>query len=140
MPSRTLVKVKPDAYKAGNVGNIIAVFEKNGFQIKGLKVIHLTKQKAEQFYAIHKERPFFGELVEFMTSGPVVPIVLEWSGSDAVSKAREVIGATDPKEAAPGTVRKLYAKDKGENAIHGSDSDENAATEIAFYFQSSELL
>lgn len=140
MTKRTLVKVKPDAFAAGHVGDIIAVFEKAGFMIKGLKVVQLSKERAEKFYEIHKERPFFQELVNFMISGPVVPIVLEVSEGDAVSKAREVIGATDPQEAAEGTVRKLFAKDKGENAIHGSDSDENAAQEIAFYFSPEELI
>ena len=104
----------------------------------GMRLMRMSRQQAQEFYAIHRERPFYGELVEFMTSGPVVPMALE--REDAVAKYREVIGATDPAEAAEGTVRRLYAESKGRNAVHGSDSDENAAAEIRFFFQDDELV
>ncbi|HET7274346.1 MAG TPA: nucleoside-diphosphate kinase [Longimicrobiaceae bacterium] len=136
--SRTLAIVKPDAVAAGNAGNIIAHLEEKGFRILATRMTRLTQAQAGEFYAIHRERPFYGELVEFMTSGPVIPIALE--RDDAVANLREVIGATDPAEAADGTIRKLYAQSKGKNAIHASDSDDNAQTEIAFFFSGSELL
>lgn len=136
--SRTLAIVKPDATAAGNAGKIIAHLEGEGFQVKALRLTHLTAAQAGDFYAVHRERPFYGELVEFMTSGPCIPMVLE--RDDAVPHLRDVIGATDPAEAAEGTVRKLYAESKGRNAIHASDSDENAAREIAFFFSQAELL
>jgi nucleoside-diphosphate kinase len=136
--SRTLAIVKPDATGAGKAGKIIAHLENGGFSVKALRLTHLTRAQAEEFYAVHRERPFYGELVEFMTSGPCIPMVLE--ADDAVPALRDAIGATDPAEAAEGTVRKLYAESKGRNAIHASDSDENAAREIAFFFSESELL
>jgi nucleoside-diphosphate kinase len=133
MPSnRTLAIIKPDAFGSGKAGKIIALLEDKGFKVRGARVESLSQDRAGQFYAVHKERPFYGELVQFMTSGPVMPLVLEKDG--AVAALREAIGATDPAEAAEGTVRKLYAESKGRNAIHASDSDENAANEIAFFF------
>jgi nucleoside-diphosphate kinase len=130
--SRTLAIIKPDAVAAGNAGKIIAHLEGAGFRIVAMKMVHLSREQAGEFYAVHRERPFYGELVEFMTSGPAIPIALE--GDDAVAKYRETIGATDPAEAAEGTIRRLYAESKGRNAVHGSDSDENAAVEIRFFF------
>ena len=133
MPSnRTLAIIKPDAFGGGKAGKIIALLEDKGFKVRGAKVEDLSQDRAGQFYAVHRERPFYGELVQFMTSGPVMPLVLE--KENAVASLREAIGATDPAEAAEGTVRKLYAESKGRNAIHASDSDENAANEIAFFF------
>ncbi len=139
MMEQTLVKIKPDAYKNGSAGAIIAHLEKKGFTIRAMKLTQLTTEQARQFYAVHKERPFFNDLVAFITSGPVVPMVLEIEGN-AVTKAREVIGATDPAEAADDTIRKLFGTDKEKNAIHGSDSKENAALEIAFYFSQREMI
>jgi nucleoside-diphosphate kinase len=136
--SRTLAIIKPDATGAGRAGKIVAHLEQGGFTVKALRLTWLTRAQAEEFYAVHRERPFYGELVEFMTSGPCIPMVLE--ADDAVARLREAIGATDPAEAAEGTVRKLYAESKGRNAIHASDSDDNAAREIAFFFSESELL
>lgn len=130
--SRTLAIIKPDAVAAGNAGKIIAHLEGAGFRIVAMKLVHLSREQAGEFYAVHRERPFYGELVEFMTSGPCIPMALE--ADDAVAKYRETIGATDPAEAAEGTIRKLYAESKGRNAVHGSDSDENAAAEIRFFF------
>jgi nucleoside-diphosphate kinase len=130
--SRTLAIIKPDAVAAGNTGKIIAHLEGAGFRVVAMKMVHLSREQAGEFYAVHRERPFYGELVEFMTSGPCVPLALE--ADDAVAKYRETIGATDPAEAAEGTIRKLYAESKGRNAVHGSDSDENAANEIRFFF------
>ena len=135
---RTLTIVKPDAFGAGKAGLIIALLEKSGFQLKAARVVHLTESQAGQFYEVHKGRPFYAELVNFMSSGPCMPLVLE--RDDAVSTLRTVIGATDPAEAADGTVRKLYAESKGRNAIHASDSDDNAAIESAFFFAGSEIL
>lgn len=129
---RTLSIIKPDAVEGQHIGEILAMIEKAGLRIVEMKMLHLTKAQAEEFYAIHKERPFFGELVEFMTRSPVVVSVLE--GEDAVAKYRQVMGATNPAEAAEGTIRKAFAKDVGENSVHGSDSPENAAKEIAFFF------
>jgi nucleoside-diphosphate kinase len=136
--SRTLAIIKPDAVAAGNAGKIIAHLEENGFRMLGLRLTRLTRERAGEFYAVHRERPFYPELVEFMTSGPVIPIALE--RDDAVATLREVIGATDPAEAAEGTVRKLYAESKGRNAIHASDSDENARREVAFFFAEPDLV
>jgi len=136
--SRTLAIVKPDAVAAGHTGKIIAHLQKEGFRVLGMKMTRLSREQAGEFYAVHRERPFYGELVEFMTSGAVVPLALERDG--AVARLREVIGATDPAEAAEGTIRKLYAESKGKNAIHASDSDENAAVEVAFFFAESELV
>ena len=129
---RTLSIIKPDAVEGQHIGEILAMIEKAGLRIVEMKMLHLTKQQAEDFYDIHRERPFFGELVEFMTRSPVVVSVLE--GEDAVAKYRQVMGATNPAEAAEGTIRKAFAKDVGENSVHGSDSAENAAREIAFFF------
>lgn len=136
--SRTLAIIKPDAVASGYTGRIIAHLQEAGFRILGIRMMRLTQEQAGAFYAVHRERPFYGELVEFMTSGPVVPLVLE--AENAVPRLREVIGATDPAEAAEGTIRKLYAESKGRNAIHASDSDENAANEVAFFFPASELI
>ncbi len=135
---RTFSILKPDATQRNLTGAINAVIEKAGLRIVAQKRIRMTRQQAEAFYAVHKERPFFGELVEFMTSGPVVVQVLE--GDNAVARYREVMGATNPAQAAEGTIRKLYAENKGRNAVHGSDSDENAAIEIAFFFSGTELV
>lgn len=129
---RTLSIIKPDAVKRNLIGKILARFEENGLKIAEMKMMHLTRAEAEQFYAIHKARPFFGELVEFMTSGPVVVQVLE--GDNAVARNRDIMGATNPKEAAPGTIRRDFAASIGENCVHGSDSKENAVTEISFFF------
>lgn len=134
---RTLTIIKPDAFGAGKAGLIIALLEKSGFRVKAARVLHLTTLQAGEFYGVHRERGFFGELVEFMTSGPCMPMVLE--RDDAVSTLRSVIGATDPAEAAEGTVRKLYAESKGRNAIHASDSDENASREAGFFFAECEV-
>ena len=134
----TLTIVKPDASGAGKAGKIIAHLEAQGFKVLGARVMHLTKAQAGEFYAVHKGRPFYDELVDFMTSGPCMPMVLE--KADAVAALRTAIGATDPAEAAEGTVRKLYAESKGRNAIHASDSDENAAREAGFFFANTEIL
>jgi nucleoside-diphosphate kinase len=134
----TLTIIKPDAFDAGKAGKIIALLEEKGFTIRAVRVMHLTKAQAGEFYAVHRERPFYGELVTFMTSGPCMPMVLQ--KADAVAALRDAIGATDPAEAAVGTVRKLYAESKGRNAIHASDSDENAQREARFFFAETELL
>jgi nucleoside-diphosphate kinase len=136
--SLTLAIVKPDAVGSGKAGKIIAHLEGAGFRVRALKLLRLSKEQAGAFYAVHRERGFYAELVEFMTSGPVIPMVLE--APDAVAKLRTAIGATDPAEAAGGTVRKLYAESKGRNAIHASDSDDNALREIAFFFSEHERL
>lgn len=133
----TLAIIKPDAVAAGNAGKVLAHLEAQGFVIKAARMVRLTTPQAEAFYAVHKERPFFRPLVTFMTSGPCIPLALE--RAEAVTKLREVIGATDPAEAKPGTVRKLYAQSKERNAIHASDSPENAAREVAFFFTEGEL-
>jgi len=134
----TLTIIKPDAFGANKAGKIIALLEEKGFRIKAARVMQLTQKQAGEFYAVHRERPFYGELVQFMTSGPCMPIVLE--KANAVLALRDAIGATDPAEAAAGTVRKLYAESKGRNAIHASDSDENAAREARFFFAETELI
>jgi nucleoside-diphosphate kinase len=136
--SQTLAIIKPDAVGSGKAGKILAHLEGAGFSVRALKLLSLSAEQAGAFYAVHQGRPFYDELVEFMTSGPVIPMVLE--ADDAVPLLRETIGATDPAEAAEGTVRKLYAESKGRNAIHASDSDENAANEIAFFFSDHERL
>jgi nucleoside-diphosphate kinase len=136
--SRTLTIIKPDAVGSGKAGKVLAHLESAGFTVKALRMTRLTEAQAREFYAVHKERPFYGDLVKFMTSGPCIPMVLEADG--AVGKLREVIGATDPVEAAEGTVRKLYAEDKERNAIHASDSDENAVIETGFFFSSQDIL
>jgi len=138
LSNRTLAIIKPDAVSENHVGDIIAMINKAGFKIKALKMIKLSEDAAKAFYEIHKEKPFYGELVEYMTSGPCVPIALE--KENAVEDYRKLIGATNPANAAEGTVRKLYAKSVQFNAVHGSDSDENAAKEIAFFFGSKELI
>jgi nucleoside-diphosphate kinase len=136
--SRTLAIIKPDAFGSGKAGKIIAHLEDAGFRILASQVLHLTDAQAGAFYEVHRERPFFGSLTRFMTSGPCMPIVLE--RDDAVAALRRTIGATDPAEADAGTVRKLYAESKERNAIHASDSDENAEREAAFFFSATELL
>jgi len=135
---RTLTIVKPDAFGAAKAGLIIALLEKEGFVLKSARVLHLSGEQAGEFYAVHKGRPFYAELVNFMSSGPCMPMILE--RDDAVATLRTVIGTTDPADAADGTVRKLYAESKGRNAIHASDSDENAILESAFFFAGSEAL
>jgi len=134
---RTLIIVKPDAVARGNTGNILALFEKNRLRILGLKRVHLSKKQAQGFYAVHRERPFFDSLTEFMSSGPCVPVVLE--GEQAISRVRELMGATDPGKASEGTIRKLYATDVEKNAVHGSDSPVSASTEIPYFFSATEL-
>lgn len=134
---RTLSIVKPDAVAKNSIGEILARFEKNGLRIVAAKMLHMDDEKAGGFYAEHKERPFYGELVEFMTSGPVVVQVLE--GDNAIAKNRELMGATDPAEADEGTIRKDFAESKGKNAVHGSDSPESAAREIAYFFADGEI-
>jgi nucleoside-diphosphate kinase len=136
--SYTLTIVKPDAFGSNKAGKVIAHLEAQGFRVRAARVLHLTKMQAEEFYGVHRERPFFGSLVTFMTSGPCMPLVLE--KADAVAALRKAIGATDPKEAEQGTVRALFAESKERNAIHASDSDENAARESRFFFSESELL
>jgi nucleoside-diphosphate kinase len=136
--SHTLAIIKPDAVESGKAGKILTHLESAGFSVKALRLTRLSTAQAGAFYAVHEGRPFYDELVEFMTSGRVIPMVLE--ADDAVTKLRETIGATDPAEAAEGTVRKLYAESKGRNAIHASDSDENAAIEIGFFFSTHERL
>jgi len=135
---RTFSIIKPDATKRNLTGKINAVFEDAGLRIVGQRRIRMTREQAEKFYEIHKERPFYGELVEFMTSGPVVVQVLE--GENAVARHREAMGATNPAEAAEGTVRKLYANSIGENSVHGSDSLENAQIEIAQFFTDDQIV
>jgi nucleoside-diphosphate kinase len=133
----TFTMIKPDAVKAGNIGNILAMINNAGFRIKAMKYTKLSSEKAGEFYAVHKERPFYGELVEFMSSGPIVAAVLE--KTNAVEDYRVLIGATNPAEAADGTIRKLYASNIGENAVHGADSDENALIEANFHFSGTEM-
>lgn len=133
----TFAMLKPDAVAAGNTGAILAHVQQAGFAIRAMRMTRLARVEAEAFYAVHRERGFYGELVEFMSSGPVVALVLE--APDAVAAWRTAIGATDPVEAAEGTIRKRFAESKGKNAVHGSDSDENAAREIAFFFPEREL-
>jgi nucleoside-diphosphate kinase len=135
---RTFSILKPDATKRNLTGAVNAVIEKAGLRIVGQRRIKMSKQDAETFYAVHKERPFFGELVEFMTSGPVVVQVLE--GENAVAKYREVMGATNPANADEGTIRKLFAQSMGENTVHGSDSAENAKIEIAQFFKDGDIV
>ena len=136
--SRTLTIVKPDAFAATKAGKIIAHLEAQGFRVRAARVMHLTTAQAQEFYGVHRERPFFGSLVAFMTSGPCMPLVLK--KTDAVASLRKAIGATDPKEAEQGTVRALFAESKERNAIHASDSDDNAARESRFFFSETELL
>jgi nucleoside-diphosphate kinase len=135
---KTLSIIKPNSTLDNNMGNIIAIFEKNGLRISAARFTKLSKEKAEGFYIEHKERPFFGELVNFMTSGPVMLMVLE--GDNAVAKNRELMGATNPANAAEGTIRKLYARSVGENSVHGSDSLASAEREIAYFFERNEIV
>ncbi|MEY3209825.1 MAG: hypothetical protein RIT28_306, partial [Pseudomonadota bacterium] len=134
---RTLSIIKPDAVKKGVIGAIIARFESEGLRIAAVRKVHLSLREAQGFYAVHSARGFFGELTEFMSSGPCVAIVLE--GENAIAKNREIMGATNPANAAEGTLRKLYADSVGENAVHGSDAPETAAVEIAYFFRGTEL-
>ncbi len=135
--NQTLAIIKPDAVAAGHAGAIITLIEKNGFKIRAMRMQHLTRGEAEGFYAVHKGKPFYAGLVEFMTEAPVVLLALEREG--AVLRWREVMGATNPEKADAGTVRKLYGSDIGRNASHGSDSDENAGIELAWFFRGSEI-
>jgi nucleoside-diphosphate kinase len=136
--NRTLTIIKPDAFNSGKAGLIVAHLEKAGFKVIAARVMRLSDSQAQAFYAVHKERPFFAPLVRFMTSGKCMPMVLE--RADAVASLRKAIGATDPAEAEAGTVRKLYAESKERNAIHASDSDENAEREAKFFFPEVELV
>jgi len=134
----TLTIIKPDAFASGKAGKIIAHLEEQGFKVLASRVMHLTQPEAGEFYAVHKDRPFFASLTTFMTSGPCMPMVLE--KPDAVAALRKAIGATDPAEAEAGTVRKLFAESKERNAIHASDSDENAEREARFFFAESDII
>ena len=134
---QTLSIIKPDAVAKNVIGEIESRFEQAGLRIVAAKMLHMSKEKAEEFYAVHRERPFYGELVDFISSGPVLVQVLE--GEQAISKNRDIMGATNPKEAAPGTIRADFADDICENAVHGSDAAETAAQEIAFFFSAEEI-
>ena len=136
--TRTFSIIKPDATRRNLTGAVTKMLEDGGLRVVASKRIHMTKEQAEGFYAVHKERPFFGELVEFMMSEPVVVQVLE--GEDAVKRNRDIMGATNPADADEGTIRKTHALSIGENSVHGSDSDENAATEIAYFFNDDEIV
>jgi nucleoside-diphosphate kinase len=136
--SQTLAIIKPDAVASGKAGKILGHLEDAGFKVRALRMTRLSREQARAFYAVHRERPFYGELVEFMTSGPCVPMILE--ADDAVARLRDTIGATDPAEAAEGTVRRLYAESKSRNAIHASDSDENAVIETRFFFSTADRI
>ena len=138
MANRTFTIIKPDSVRKGNFGKIISRIESEGFRILGIKKVHLSDRQAQAFYAVHRERPFFPSLVQYMTSGPVYVAALERDG--AVAHLRQIMGATDPKKADQGTIRAHYGESIEQNAIHGSDSDENAAIEIAFFFSESELM
>jgi nucleoside-diphosphate kinase len=135
--NKTLTIIKPDAFGAGKAGKIIAHLEQGGFKVKAARVMHLTDKQASAFYEVHRERPFYRSLVTFMTSGPCMPMILE--KADAVAELRKAIGATDPAEAAAGTVRKLFAESKERNAIHASDSDDNAMREARFFFSEADV-
>ncbi len=135
--NRTFTMIKPDAVKAGHIGAILHKMNEAGFKIVAMKYTKLSAEMAGKFYAVHKERPFYGELVEFMSSGPIVAAILE--KDNAVDDFRKLIGATDPAKAEPGTIRALFAKSMGENAVHGSDSDENAFIEGSFHFSQTEM-
>lgn len=134
--NRTFTMIKPDAVRAGNIGNILQMINAAGFRIVAMKLTQLSPAKAGEFYAVHKERPFYGELCEFMSSGPIVAAILE--KENAVEDYRKLIGATDPAKAEEGTIRKLYAESMSHNAVHGSDSDENAIIESDFFFSKTE--
>ena len=133
---RTLSIIKPDAVAAGHIGEIITLFEQAGIRIVAAKMVHLTQKEAEGFYAVHRERPFFGELTAFMTEGPVLVMVLE--GENVIARNRQLMGATDPAKADPGTIRKRFAANIQNNAVHGSDSPETAAFEIGYFFNALE--
>ena len=135
--NRTFTMLKPDSIENGNIGNIINMITEAGFAVKAMKYTQLSEEQAKAFYEVHAERPFYGELVEYMTSGPIVAAILE--KDNAVADFRALIGATDPSEAAEGTIRAKYAESKGRNAVHGSDSDENAQIEGEFHFSASEI-
>lgn len=135
--NKTFTMLKPDAIESGNMGNILQMIIDAGFKVVAMKYTRLTTEQAQKFYEVHKERPFYGELVEYMTSGPIIAAALE--KDNAVSDFRTLIGATDPGEAEEGTIRKKYAESKGRNAVHGSDSDENAQIEIDFHFSSEDI-
>jgi len=134
---RTLSILKPDTVEKNKIGEVTALIEKAGLKVVAQRMLHLSRPQAEGFYAVHRERPFFGELVEFMTRGPVVVMALE--GEDAIATYRKVMGATNPKDAEEGTIRKLYAKDVGENAVHGSDAADTARQEISYFFPGFEI-
>ena len=136
--TRTFSIIKPDATRRNITGAVTKMLEDAGLRVVASKRIHMTREQAEGFYAVHKERPFFGELVEFMTSGPVVVQVLE--GENAMQRNRDIMGATNPKDAAPGTIRKVFAESIEANTVHGSDSDENARIEIEFFFEPEEIV
>lgn len=135
---RTLTIIKPDAVAAGHVGDIIKIFETNGFKLRAARLVHLSKAEAEGFYAVHRGKGFFGSLTDFMSSGSALAMVLE--AENAVAKLRQVMGATNPADAATGTIRKLFASNIERNAVHGSDSPENAAIEISYFFPAIELV
>jgi nucleoside-diphosphate kinase len=136
--NRTFTMIKPEAVAAGHSGKILDMIITAGFQVKALKLTRLTPARAGEFYAVHKERPFYQELVTYMSSGPIIAAILE--KDNAVADFRKLVGATDPAEAAEGTIRRKYAKSKGENAVHGSDSDDNAAIESEFHFSAAEIV
>ena len=136
--NKTFTMIKPDALESGNIGNILQMITDAGFTIKAMKLTQLSNEQAKGFYEVHAERPFYGELVNYMTSGPIVAAILE--KDNAVADFRKLIGATDPAEAAEGTIRKAFAESKGRNAVHGSDSDENANIEADFHFNVTELI
>ena len=138
MSNRSFTMIKPDAFANGHSGAILDIILKAGFKLIALKMIHLSAEKAGEFYAIHRQRPFYGELVEFMSRGPIIAAILE--KENAVADFRKLIGATDPSKADKGTIRQLYAESIGENAIHGSDSDENARIECDFFFSNLERI
>jgi nucleoside-diphosphate kinase len=135
---RTLIIVKPDAVAAGATGEIVARFQKEGFTVQAMRQIHMSRREAEGFYHVHKERPFFGALTEFMSSGPCVPVALS-GGPDTIARVREILGATDSKKAAEGTLRRQFGTDIERNAVHGSDAPETAAFEIGYFFRGLEL-
>lgn len=138
MVERTLVMIKPDGVERNLIGKVISIFEEHGLKVVALKKVRLSKEQAKAFYIVHKERPFYEDLTNYMSSGPIVAMVLE--GENAIKRVREIMGATDPKEAAEGTIRKLFALDKEKNTVHGSDSPESAAREIPFFFSEYELI
>ncbi len=134
---RTLSMIKPDGVSRNIIGEVLNFFEKGGLKVVAMKMLRLTKEQAQEFYIVHKDKPFYDELTDYMSSGPIVALVLE--GENAISRCREIMGATDPAEAAEGTIRKTFALSKGENTVHGSDSPESAAREIAFFFSELEI-